>query len=127
MKKKLSITLLGIIILYGLLLIPDNSTINIESEGNSTPFIWDQDERWDFLESKFAEAKADKEIITPGVIEALISDLFSIVDEIENREPKPNDVIFDELLLSFFELAPVIAAQDVQNPEFLKYITEQEE
>lgn len=79
------------------------------------------------LESKFAEAKADKEIITPGVIEALISDLFSIVDEIENREPKPNDVIFDELLLSFFELAPVIAAQDVQNPEFLKYITEQEE
>jgi hypothetical protein len=120
MKKKLSITLLGIIILYGLLLIPDNSTINIESEGNSTPFIWDQDERWDFLESKFTEAKADKEIITPGVIEALISDLFSIVDEIENREPKPDDVIFDELLLSFFELAPVIAAQDVQNPEFFE-------
>ncbi|HCI70541.1 MAG TPA: hypothetical protein DHV30_08075, partial [Balneola sp.] len=120
MKKKLSITLLGIIILYGLLLIPDNSTINIEIEGNSTPFIWDQDERWDFLESKFTEAKADKEIITPGVIEALISDLFSIVDEIENREPKPDDVIFDELLLSFFELAPVIGAQDVQNPEFFE-------
>ena len=120
MKKKLTYSFLGIIILYGLLLIPDNTTINIESEGNSTPFIWNQDERWDFLETKFALAKEEKEIITPGIVEALISDLHSIIDEIENRKPTSEDVIFDELLLSFFELSPIIAAQDEQNPEFFE-------
>ncbi len=120
MKKKLIYSFLGIIILYGLLLIPDNSNINIESEGNSIPFIWDQDERWDFLESEFAKAREEQELLNVGVIEVLISDLSCTVDEIDQAEIKPESVLFEELLSGFFELAPIIAAQEKQNPQFVE-------
>jgi len=120
MKKKVSIALLGIIILYGFLMIPDTTPINIESEGNSIPFIWDQDDRWDFLESEFAKAREEQELLNVGVIEVLISDLNSIINEIEQNDIEPDNPLFEELLVSFFEIAPIIAAQEQQNPEFFE-------
>ncbi|MFV1884062.1 MAG: YiiX/YebB-like N1pC/P60 family cysteine hydrolase [Balneola sp.] len=120
MKKKLLYFLLGIFVLYGILLIPDTSSINIESEGNATPFIWNQDERWDELETEFIEARENKELITPGTINVLISKISNLLDDLEQSEFNPNDPRLEKLLNDFFETAPVVAAQDVQNKDFFE-------
>ena len=80
MKKNILYILLLTAVLYGLLLIPDTSSINIESEGNSTPFIWDLDERWNELEEKFSYARQNKELLNPGIIEAEISTINEVLN-----------------------------------------------
>lgn len=120
MKKKILYTLVGLIGLYGFLLIPDSSTINIQSEGNSKPFIWNQDERWEYLESTFATAKDNIELNTPGVVEVMTSDINTLLDELEENPFQSDDQRLEALLNQFFEIAPIIAAQENQNPEFLE-------
>lgn len=120
MKKKLYYLLFTIISLYAILIIPSSSTINIERAGNSTPFIWNQDERWEFLEATFAQAREDVEFNTTGVVESMFINLNAILDELERTPFQPNNPQIDELLTSFFDLAPIIAAQNNQSPEFIE-------
>lgn len=119
MKKKLLYILVGLLGIYAILLIPDNSTINIQSEGNSKPFIWNQDERWEYLENTFSAAREDIELNTPGVIEIMTSVINILLDELEENSFQPDDQRLEILLNEFFEIAPIIAAQKNQNPEFL--------
>lgn len=120
MKKKIVYILLGLTFIYGLLLIPDTSSINIESEGNSIPFIWNQNERWNEIESQFTEAREDREFTNPGVIDALIAEFNESLDELESESFEPEDPRLEFLLNDFFELAPLVAAQDQQNKEFFE-------
>ncbi|MEQ9309793.1 MAG: YiiX/YebB-like N1pC/P60 family cysteine hydrolase [Balneolaceae bacterium] len=120
MKKALLYSILILVFIYGLLLIPDNSSINIESEGNSTPFVWNQDERWDELEMKFSEAREYSELVNRGTIDVLITELSALLVDLEQTEFESNDVRLDGLLNNFFELAPLIAAQKNQNKEFFQ-------
>lgn len=120
MKKILLYSLLSLVLLYGILLIPDSSSINIESEGNATPFIWNQDDRWDELETLFTEARENQELITPGTVDVLISEINEQLDELEQIDFEPNDPRLEILLNDFFETAPVIAAQDIQNEDFFE-------
>ncbi|MBO6523001.1 MAG: hypothetical protein JJ971_04185 [Balneolaceae bacterium] len=110
MKKILLYTSLGIVLLYGLLLIPDTSSINIESEGNASPFIWNQDDRWDELENQFYEAiNEDQFSIDLNAGEQKVK-LEKVLSELESIEFSPNDPRLEHLLNGFFELAPLIAA-----------------
>ena len=118
MKKILFRSLLFLVLLYGVLMIPDTSSINIESEGNSTPFIWNSDDRWEELEYLFTEARMNKELINPGTIDVMISELETQVDDLSKGDFQPEDPRLDSLLQSFFEVAPLIAAQEEQDPEF---------
>ena len=120
MKKNILYILLLTAVLYGLLLIPDTSSINIESEGNSTPFIWDLDERWNELEEKFSYARQNKELLNPGIIEAEISTINEVLNELRSSDFEPNDQRLDILLNQFFELAPMVAANDPTNQTFFE-------
>lgn len=120
MKKILLYSILSLIFLYGLLLIPSTKTINIESEANATPFVWNQDDRWDALELKFTVARENIEVNSSEEIESLISKFNELLDEVGNSVFEPNDVRLDILLNNFFEIAPLVAAQENQNPSFFE-------
>jgi len=120
MKKKILYVLTGIIIFYGVLMIPDTSSINIESEGNSVPFIWNQDERWENLEVRFQEARDNEELLNSNVADVLVSGINDIVVDLESESFDPLDPRIEELTNSFFELAPIIAAQGNTNNDFIE-------
>jgi hypothetical protein len=120
MKKKLSFVLVALVVTYGLLMIPGKNSIKIQSAGNSEPFIWDQNEKWESLESAFTEARENLELNTPGVTEALILDLNNLLEELEGSSFSPESEKLNILLNKYFDLAPIIAAQEKKNPEFLE-------
>lgn len=112
MKKGVFRISVFIIVLYGLLLIPGNNTINIESEGNSTPFIWDADEKWNQLENQFNEYKNSdrQELISQQNV--LIQNIEGLLDNLEIEGFQPDDPKLDILLNQFFELSSMVAALD---------------
>ncbi|GAB5410530.1 MAG: hypothetical protein BalsKO_28950 [Balneolaceae bacterium] len=120
MKKVLIYTTLGLIFIYGLLLIPDSSSINIESEGNSTPFVWNQDDRWDDLEERFNLVRTNPDLINNEEIEKSIELMNAILSELETAPFTANDDRLSILLSTYFDTAPFIAAQEVQNREFFE-------
>ncbi len=120
MKKVLLYSLLSLVFIYGILLIPDTSSINIESEGNATPFIWNQDDRWDDLETLFSKTRENEDLITAGTVDVFISEINNQLDDLEKSEFQPNDPRLEILLNNFFETAPVIAAQENQNKDFFE-------
>tara|TARA_R110000868_G_scaffold306734_1_gene568006 strand:+ start:36780 stop:38246 length:1467 start_codon:yes stop_codon:yes gene_type:complete len=120
MKKILLYTLLGLIGIYGLLLIPDNSAINIESEGNSIPFVWNQDDRWDELEDQFQKAKQLSSAEYVEIINEAFSEISEILKNLEEESFDYTDAKLEELLNQFFNIAPVVAAQDKKSKEFVE-------
>ncbi len=111
MKRILLYTLLSVTVIYGILLIPDTSSINIESEGNAIPFIWNQDERWDELEVQFAKARNEDQFSVDLKAEKQKVRLQQILRELEDTNFSPDDIRLEDFLNGFFELAPLIAAQ----------------
>lgn len=120
MKKAFLYSVLILIFIYGLLLIPDGSTINIESEGNSIPFIWNQDDRWDDLETQFQIAKELKSEKDAEIIEEALIEINELISELDQDSFEYSNPKLEELLNEFFNIAPVVAAQDVQNKEFIE-------
>ena len=120
MKKILLYVILSLTFIYGILLIPSSDTINIESEGNSIPFVWNQDDRWTDLEAQFTQARTNPELINPDSINTLVNTMNSLLDGLESSSFSANDSRLGELLNEFFELAPFIAAQENQNKDFIE-------
>ncbi len=120
MKKTLLKWLLGIIVVYALLMIPDTSSINIEREGNSIPFIWNQNDRWKSLESDFAQAREESELERTVKIDLLLNSTLKILTELETEEIQANDQRLETFMNGFFELAPIVAAQENQNEVFFE-------
>ncbi len=120
MKKILLYTLLALVGIYGLLLIPGSNSINIESEGNSVPFVWNQDDRWDELEDQFLETKANIELINNGTIDVYLGNLNELLSNLDGEEFSPFDPRLEEMLNNFFEIAPLIATQEIQDKDFFE-------
>jgi len=120
MVKKISFGIAFLLGIYIILLIPDTSTINIQSEGNDIPFIWDQDERWEKLENEFIDARNNRELINPGVTEALITEIEETISELKEKRFSPNDPKIEMLVNQFFDLAPLIASEKEINKDFIE-------
>lgn len=105
---------------YGILLIPNSDSFNIESEGNSIPFVWNQDARWASLEAQFTVAKLNSELELSDSISLQISALNSLLDQLDSASFSAKDARLDALINNFFELAPLIAAQENQNKDFVE-------
>lgn len=118
MKTKILYPLLGIIGLYLILMIPASSDIDIKRAGNATPFIWDQDQRWEQLETQFALARSESDESLKIRIELISTSLNNQLDQLQHDGFTPDDPRLDPFLNAFFELAPLVAAQENQNEEF---------
>lgn len=112
MKKTLLYISLGLGTIYGLLLIPDNSSINIESEGNSIPFVWNQDDRWNELENLFTQASTEDSAIISLRVEEKSKLIEALINSLGESNFEANDPRIGGLLDNFFELAPLIAVQE---------------
>ncbi len=110
MKRIVLYSLFGLVFLYGILLIPDTSSINIESEGNATPFIWNQDERWEELEDQFLLAKKEDQFVVDLEAAKQKVQLEILLGELKDTDFSPEDPRLEEFLNGFFELAPLVAA-----------------
>jgi hypothetical protein len=118
MKKILLYFFGGLVLIYGLLLIPNSQEITIATEGNSEPFVWNQDDRWNQLEDQFNLIRENPDLIEENEIASRIANMNIILDDIEDEKFNSFDERLDVLLNQFFETAPYIAAQDVQDSTF---------
>lgn len=124
MKKKLFYAIGGLVFIYGLLLIPNSNSINIATEGNSTPFIWNQDDRWNELEDQFKLVRDNSEMIIEESVSVNIISMNEILSDLKEDSFSADDERLETLLNLFFETAPFIAAQEVQEPDFFEIYDE---
>lgn len=107
-RKYLSIPIF-ILLIWGFLMIPDDPEPEIELAGNSVPFIWNQDDRWEQLEQLFDEARKSD----PGEVEKKAERLFEINDSLFNLisddSIRPDSDTLNEMLQVFFRTAPYAA------------------
>lgn len=120
MNKKIIYPLFGIFLLYGLLMVPVNQSIEIQSKANATPFIWNQDEKWEQLEEQFNKARMDTGISHEKAIQTRKTNIKNLLDELEKSSFSPGDNRLDTLLNKFFKLGPLIAAQGEQDQDFVE-------
>lgn len=118
MKKYVLYSVGSVIALYLFLLFPDSQTLKIMSEGNSIPFIWNQDETWNELEDQFKKAIENPELIDEARISLNIKRMTSLLDELENELFSPLDKRLHNIVYTFFNTAPYIAAQKNQDTSF---------
>lgn len=112
MKKKLIYIFSGVVLLYGLLMIPLDTSTNIQSSANENPFIWGQDERWEQLETNFYSAKTNESMSVSDSITIGINKIALLLEELRQKSFTPTDPKIKELLGAFFNVAPYIAAMD---------------
>ena len=110
----------ALILLYGLLLIPDSNKSPIY-EAKGVPFTWDRDQTWQQLEEKFKQAQTQ----SPEVLDSMINDLSRIAEEqlvsLDSSEFSPGDVRLDFIQATFFSIAPLVAATKKENTWFIDY------
>lgn len=124
MKRIVFVALMGILLTYGILMIPGNNKVNIEREGNATPFIWDQDERWVALEKKYTDSKEMTGPALTDSIELKKRKLDRIVSDLKQSEFNPTSPKISALIDQFFEIAPLIAAQNKKDDYLLNRYNE---
>lgn len=124
MKKILLFIIVGFVLIYALLLIPNSDKITIATEGNSIPFIWNQDDRWNELEDQFNLVRENPELINEDSITDRMEFMQGILKDLSDEQFSPDDERLEILLNQFFETAPFIAAQNVQDSNFFEIYDE---
>ena len=104
---KTSILILSVVLLYLVFLIPlDNN--QPATEGNKTPFSWNQDSLWKSLELKFLSANVEGCDKIKSTIDSLLTDSEILLNEIATNTPVPSDKKFIALENNIFNIAPLI-------------------
>jgi len=103
-----------------LLMIPVNRSIEIQSKASASPFIWDQDEKWEQLEELFTEARMNDSFTEENAIQIKTVSINQTLDEFKKSSFSPEDTRLDSLLKDFFELGPLVAAGGLPNQDFVE-------
>ncbi|MEE9555004.1 MAG: YiiX/YebB-like N1pC/P60 family cysteine hydrolase [candidate division Zixibacteria bacterium] len=122
MNSRLKITLrisIVLISLYLLLLIPVSSIPEPEP-GAKEPFLWNQDDYFSLLESLFIEARSLEPDSLSIRINRQFAEIKKSIKKLFSGFYDPTDVIFDNIEIQLFELAPLIAAEPEKLLEFIK-------
>ncbi|MGB5377767.1 YiiX/YebB-like N1pC/P60 family cysteine hydrolase [Muriicola sp.] len=118
--KKL-IRILGIMAgLYLLLLIPMPQKEH-ELQKTQTPFIWDQDALWDTLEMNFLHAKTLPSAELDSIVQGKAAQADSIIAVYEGKKLPPQNAFYSRIENSFFQLAPLIAAQENKSDWYIHF------
>ncbi|MEM7372031.1 MAG: YiiX/YebB-like N1pC/P60 family cysteine hydrolase [Bacteroidota bacterium] len=112
--------LLGIVILYGILLIPD-STPPLPPKPEGEPFVWNQDAIWENLESSFLQAKAvGCKTIAPQLDQQLAV-FEELLDSLKDRRLAADDPRLRQLEQAVFAIAPSVAVCYDRLPDFSRH------
>ncbi|NNE03258.1 MAG: hypothetical protein HKN52_08830, partial [Eudoraea sp.] len=104
--------LLAILGLYLILLIPMPQKDRAPQMASQTPFLWDQDALWEQLEITFLKAKEMPSEELDSLVAILTRDTDSILSSYEAIALHPDDNFYPLIEARFFEVAPLIAAQE---------------
>lgn len=117
-KKRLLQILIGLLILYLVLLIPDSNNTTIIN-ATEKPFIWNKDAVWLQLENDFENAQLQPK----EKIDSTIRGLFSLEELLFNKIQKVNipftDSNYVAISNTFFFLASLVAAQPSHRDSFV--------
>lgn len=94
---------------YGLLLIPEPYPA-VPGTSEKQPFIWDQDDMWSALESRFAQASRDGGVQISPQIDSSIAYIHALLDTIAVDRLAPGDPLFHMLEEAIFQAGPMVAA-----------------
>jgi len=106
---------------YLLLLIPIPENDKEFQKVSNTPFLWNQDSLWNNLEIKFQEAKSMPSQKLDSLVNKLSFDADTQLQDLENTISKPRDSLYHLIETSFFNIAPLIAAQDQKSYWYINY------
>ena len=109
---------LALVALYLVLLIPAPRPEAFEG-AQQEPFVWDQDELWERLETRFQESRAVGCEAVTRQIDSSFRTLHQSFDVIEVERLPPGDQSFKEIEGQFFTLAPKLGACLERLPEFI--------
>jgi hypothetical protein len=102
--------LLATAALYALLLIPESSPPPMKGAGREA-FIWNRDAFWSELEAQFVRAKSAGAGTLTGPINESLDKLQHHLDSLVAADFPANAPVWGELETSFFQLAPMVAAE----------------
>ena len=119
--KKLLKVLLIIALLYIVLLIPfPQKEIELKKPFEIS-FVWNKDELWETLEKKFKEAKNMSSYELDSIVYNLTIVADNLLYEFESDPRESQDPIFELIENSFFEIAPLIAAQENKSDWHIRF------
>jgi len=110
-KKEKSLGLIvSLLVLYILLLIPGPSQPVPES-GNRQPFVWNKDEYFKELESRFLKARSMDPDSLENELQTKLDNLWRTLHRVNHNYFSPSNSAFDTLETGLFELAPLFAVR----------------
>lgn len=109
---------LALVVLVTLLFVPDPTPASPPPAG-AEPFVWDRDELWAALQTRFEQAKAEGCERTTPELDARLGDLESSLAWLAEGEHDPDDPRFDDLERHLFATAPLFGACPSRAPELV--------
>ena len=119
--KKLLLFLKITVGLYFLLMIPLPENGKEIQKASQIPFIWDQDKLWNNLEMTFKEAKNMPPPKLNALVNQLTLDADSLLTIYEDSTRGTEDNLYQSIENSFFQIAPLIAAQNNKSDWYIGY------
>ena len=120
MKKILKAVLIALG-LYCLLLIPIPEKDGELQKASQAPFVWDRDALWNQLETEFIKARA----MPPEQLDSLVGHMSLEIDSVLNASESvtltPENAFYPMLEGSFFQIAPLIAAQRNKSDWYIQF------
>lgn len=113
----------GIAIAYLFLMIPGPEPIPPKPEQNRV-FAWNQDERWQEIESLFVTARNQENTDIAGSIDSALNSGRKLIDSLKTTLFAPDNSIFVDLEKNAFETAALVGACSIKLPEYIRYISE---
>ena len=119
--NRLKTIFFALVLFYLILLIPECQPDKIDVADRSM-FIWNKDSLWHLLEDNFVKAKEiGCEKLKIQIWEKLI-DLSNTLNIVEKSELNPDNKIFDSLLNTMFQIAPLIGACTDSSESYIELI-----
>ena len=108
-----------LVALYLFLLIPESPPPKPTGAGKQ-PFVWNRDQFWSALEQEFQIARSPGRDELMKRIDTSLEQIHELVVAAQTSVLAPDAKLFDEIEISFFHLAPMVAASPQRLPEFLE-------
>jgi hypothetical protein len=110
LKKVALFVLAPLLVLYALLLIPDSDT-SVPRKGTGTPFLWNRDTTWQYLEAAYRQAKKLDQPSLDSALRGLWLRAEEQLYELQQTDVPPDDSRWNSLENNFFAIAPLAAVQ----------------
>ena len=119
--KKIFLFLKIIAGVYLLLLIPLPQNKEELQKAKQIPFIWNQNELWEELETSFKQAKEIPAKKLDSLVEEMSIEMESLFSALQDTIHDPEDNLYKLIEDNFFRIAPLIAAQEKKSDWYIGF------